>query len=89
MLNNLTGYQVHNQRAIVQMLDGELPPAQGGQEIDLHVDGQVAVLPLELLMWLLLEHDDDVSRYYVWCLVALARKRNRLAALHALVDVHL
>ena len=71
------------------MRDRELPSTQGRQEIDLDVDGQVVILPLEPLMWLLLDHDHDVSRYYVWCLVALSSESDRLATLHTLVDVHL
>lgn len=71
------------------MFDSELAACERRQEIDLDPGQEVVVFPLEPVMRLLLNDDNDVSRCYSGCLITLATESDRLAALHALIDMDL
>lgn len=88
-MNNLAGVNIYNESTIVQMADGEGTTSEGRQQVDLDFSDQIVVLPLESFMRLLLDNDDNVSWCNAWGLVALAAESDRLAALHALIDMHL
>lgn len=89
MLDDLAWDEVDDERPVVQMLDSKLSTAKSSQEIDLDLRDEVRILTPEPVMRLLLNHDNHISRLSVRTLVALAGKLDRLAALHALVDVNL
>ena len=70
------------------MLNRKLPSRQRRKQINRHLRPQVRILPLEPLVRLLLNNDDNVPGYRSRCLIALARKRDVLATLHPFVDMY-
>lgn len=71
------------------MNDGELSSSQRGQQVDLLLHDEIVSSPLEVLVRLLLDGDDDVSRLQSWRLIRLSLEGDLLAGLHSLVDVNL
>jgi len=69
--------------------DGELSSSQRGQQIDLLLHDEIVSSPLEVLVRLLLDGDDDVSWLQSWRLIRLSLEGDLLAGLHSLVDVDL
>jgi hypothetical protein len=71
------------------VLDSKLATRKRSEQVDLDLGEQVRVFPLEPVVWFLLDDDDDIPGGNTWRLVALTAERDRLAALHTLVDVDL
>lgn len=71
------------------MLDCKLAATERSEQVDLDLYEEVVTLPLESIVRLLLDDDDNISGCYTGCLVTLAMELNGLTALHALVDVYL
>ena len=54
------------------MLDYEIDSCQGLHQSNLLLDQQIGSFPLEGLVWLDLDDDDDIAWFNIWNLVALA-----------------
>jgi hypothetical protein len=89
MLDDVADGDTDKQSAIVQMLDGELPPTQRGEQVNLDLRDQIIILPFEPLMRFLVNDNGHIPGLSSRCLIALAPKHDRLPALHALVDMYL
>lgn len=89
MFDDFAGDDGHEQSTIVEMFDRELTAAECGEKIDLELREQVITLSAETLMRLLIDLNDHVSRARSRSLVTLTMESDRLAALHALVDMDL
>lgn len=89
ILDDLAWYEGDDQNPVVEVLDRELSTTKGGQEVDLDRCDEVGALSLEPLVRLLLDDNNDIAWFRAWSLIALAIEGDRLAVLHALVDMHL
>ena len=85
-LNDVSRVDLDEDGAVVEVLDDEGSTGEGGEEVNLDLGIKVVALPLERLVRLLLDHNDDVARLDPRRLVRLARERDCLALLHPLVD---
>ena len=54
------------------MLDYEINSCQGLHQSNLLLDQQIGSFPLEGLVWLDLDDDDDIAWFNIWKLVAFA-----------------
>lgn len=77
------------QSALIEVLNGELSTAKGGQEVDLGLAEEVITLALEPGVLLLLDNNDDISRLNSRSLIALSLETNLLTRLHSFVNVDL
>lgn len=89
MLRNLSRMNSDDQRAVVEVTDGEASTGQCCEKVDLDITDEVVLLAPEPVVGLLLNDNDNVSCLRGGRLVALAAELDRLAALHSPVDVHL
>ncbi len=71
------------------MLDRKLATSKRRQQVHLGLAKQVVALALEPSVLLFLDDENDISRLDAGRLIALARKLDLVARLHALVNVHL
>ena len=71
------------------MFDSELATCECRQQINLDLGEEMGVFSLEPIMRLLFNNNNDISGRYSGCLITLATESNRLATLHALIDVNL
>lgn len=71
------------------MHDGELSSSQSGQQVDLLLHDEIVSSPLEVLVRLLVEGDDDVAWFQSWRLIRLSLEGDLIPGLHSLVDVNL
>ena len=78
-----------DESSVVQSLYSLLHPCQRVRQVDVHLDDQVLTTPLELVVRLLVEDDDDVPRLQSGLLVPFAAECNLLAVLHSLVHLDL
>lgn len=86
--NDLAGEDLDGQPAVVEVLNVDCTAGQCGQQVDLGLVGQVVTRTVETSMRLLLDLEDNIASLETWALVALALELDLLAALDALVDVH-
>jgi hypothetical protein len=71
------------------VLQAEVSPRQGCEEIDLNVREQVIALALEYLVRPLVDDNDNVPSDGTWHLIGCLLKGDRLPIPHPLVDVYL
>mmetsp|Transcript_31585 Transcript_31585/g.72598 ORF Transcript_31585/g.72598 Transcript_31585/m.72598 type:complete len:291 (+) Transcript_31585:160-1032(+) len=88
-LDNLARGRLDQKLAIVQVVDNKNCAGQGLRQRDRLGHQEIVTLTLEHLVFLLLNHKDDVTRHQPGFLVCFASEINFLAVLHALLNVHL
>ncbi|KAH3663342.1 hypothetical protein OGAPHI_005332 [Ogataea philodendri] len=71
------------------MLDCKFSASKSGEKIDLGVIEQVLALSSEQWMFLLVNHENNVTRNDVWLLVTFSRENDSLTSLHSWIDVNL
>jgi hypothetical protein len=87
LLHDFTGCYRHNQRSLVQVLDREFTTPKCREKVNLDVGHEVVIVPFEALVGFLFDNNDDIAWNDTRSLITLAREGDRLATLHALVDV--
>lgn len=65
-LDNLSGLNLDEKSALVEMGNLEGATGEGGEEVDLNLGEEVVSLALERLVRLLLNHNHDVSGLDTW-----------------------
>ena len=75
--------------SFVEVHDREGTSSESGKKINFDFAEKVVSLALEQLVRLLLDHNDDISRFDSRCLIRLSVESDRLALLHSSVDVNL
>merc|ERR1712172_425253 len=88
-LNDFSSDSLNDQCSIVKRFDCFLHPGESLGERDVHLQDKVLAAPLERVVSLLIEDDDDVTRLQARLLVTLASKGNLLTISHALVHLDL
>ena len=89
VVSSLTSYSLDDQCPLVKRFDCFLHPCESLRERDVHLHDQVLATPLERVVGLLVEHDDDVAGLEAGLLVSLAGEGDLLAVRHALVHLDL
>ena len=80
---------MNDQCSIVKRFDCFLHPGESLSERDVHLHDKVLAAPLEPVVGLLIEDDDDVPRLEARLLVTLAGEGDLLTISHALVHLDL
>ena len=88
-LNDFPSDSLNDQCSIVKRFDCFLHPRESLSERDVHLHDKVLAAPLEPVVGLLIEDDDDVTRLEARLLVTLAGEGDLLTVSHALVHLDL
>src|SRR6266404_238578 len=67
----------------------ELSTPKRHEKVNLDIDDEVIVIALEPIVWLFFDDNDDIPRNHPRSLVTLAGEDDRLASLHAFVNMDL
>lgn len=87
-LDNFARGNLDYKSAIVEVLDRKLSSSQGSEKVNfLHKD-EVVAISAEALVRLLHNDNDNISRFGIGRLVALASEGDCLVALHTFVDMN-
>lgn len=79
----MTWQRADDERSLVQSLNGFLETTQSLTEFQAHFHDQVVVLSLKNTVFLLIQHNDYVSRFQSRFLVTFSMERDLLAISHA------
>src|SRR6266849_10068382 len=88
LLHNLARCYRHYQFSTIQVPDHKFTTSKCGLEVDLDVDHEVVIVALEACVRLLFDNNDNIAWNDSGRLIAFVKVGDRLAILHALVDVH-
>merc|ERR1719403_663066 len=88
-LDDLSSNSLYDESSVVKSLYCLLHAGERLSQVDVHLNNQVQTAPLEPLVRLLVQDDDDISGLQPWLLVALAAECNLLSVLHTFVHLHL
>jgi len=80
---------LYDESSVVKSLYCLLHAGERLSQVDVHLNNQVQPAPLEPLVRLLVQDDDDIPGLQPWLLVALAAECNLLSVLHTFVHLHL
>ena len=89
MSGKITSNSLDDESSIVQRLNGLPHASKRLGEVDVHLDDEVLVASLELLVSFLVQDDNDVPWFQSGLLVALAAECNLLSVRHTFVHLHL